>query len=326
MNKIIEQDLLDALSQVHQDVPRLKEHLRWEEHLQMFHFFGRTISVKHKSIISPQDVPDLKSECTQDEVVFGNYITPGAKELLKEAGISYLDKMGNTFLDFPGGVLVYIEARKSRPEHIKIKGASFNKAGLKLVYLLLKNDAYANMPYRMIAKEAKIAVGSVSKVMHDLHDKGYIQKKNEESWIVRNHKDLLKEWTRAYNETVRPDLQIGIYRSIDKDFYPSWQSYALPDQSAWGGEPAAFKMIEYMKPAHFVVYTSNPKEVMRKFKLVPDPGGNFELLKTFTDPILLGMDKVDPVLVYADLVNTEDERAIETAQKIYEQCIQSRYQ
>ena len=326
MNKFIEQVLFEALEKIYQDVPGLKERLRWDEHHQKLVVLGQPNSIKHKAITSPQDVLELKKEMAPDEVLFSNYITPGAKELLREAGIPYLDKEGNGFLDFSDKGLVYVEARKNRPDHIKTKGASFNKSGLKLVYLLLKNPAYVNATYRTIGHEAKVALGSVSKVMNDLREKGYLQKKSADLWILRNQQELLKEWTRAFNETIRPDLRIGTYKSIDKDFYAQWQHYNPPGQSAWGGEPAAFKMTEYMKPAQMTIYTSEPTIVMRKFKLVPDPGGDFVLLEGFVDPILPGVALVDPVLVYADLVNTEDARAIETAQKIYEQHIQSRYQ
>lgn len=326
MNNIVEQILLEALEKLHQDVPRLKEQLRWEEHGQKLYVFGQHNSISYKAITSPQDVPELKKEMAPDEVLFSNYITPGAKGLLREAGISYLDKAGNTFLDFPNKSIVYVEARKSSPDHIKTKGASFNKSGLKLVYLLLKEPAFVNTAYRTLANEAKVSLGSLSKIMNDLKEKGYLQRKNPEIWMLRKQKDLLNEWTRAFNETVRPDLRIGTYKSIDKDFYAYWQNYTPPGQSAWGGEPAAFNMMEYMKPAQFTIYTREPANVRRKFKLVPDPAGDIELMEGFVDPFLLSMDRVDPVLVYADLVDTSDERAIETAQKVYEQYLQSRYQ
>jgi hypothetical protein len=86
------------------------------------------------------------------------------------------------------------------------------------------------------------------------------------------------------------------------------------------------KMIEFMKPAQFTIYTSEPANVMRTFKLVPDSGGDVARLEGFVDSVLPGMDLVDPVLVYADLVNTADARAIEAAHQLYEQHIQSRYQ
>jgi hypothetical protein len=75
-------------------------------------------------------------------------------------------------------------------------------------------------------------------------------------------------------------------------------------------------MTGYMRPAQMTIYTSEPTNVMHTFKLVPDPGGDVALLEGF----------VDPVLVYADLVNTADARAIEAAHQLYEQHIQSRYQ
>lgn len=326
MNTTIKQILLTALEKLHQDVSRLQKELRWDEQQQQLVVFGKPVSIRYRAITGPQDVAELKREMAQDEVLFSNYITPGAKGCLREAGVSYLDKEGNIFLDFSAKGLLFVEARKSRPGHIKVKGASFNKSGLKLVYLFLKDPAFVNAAYRTLADKAKIALGSVSKVMNDLKEKGYLQQKNADVWLLRKQQELLKEWTRAFNETQRPDLRIGTYKSVDREFYTQWQKDTPPGESAWGGEPAAFKLTGYMKPAQFILYTNEPADVMRKFKLVPEPGGDVELQESFVDSFLPGTDLVDPVLVYADLVNTEDARAIETAHKLYEQYIQSRYQ
>jgi hypothetical protein len=77
--------------------------------------------------------------------------------------------------------------------------------------------------------------------MNDLKEKGYLQQKSADEWILRKQQDLLKEWSRAFNEAIRSDLQIGTYKSINKDFYAQWQHFNPPEESVWGGEPAAYE-------------------------------------------------------------------------------------
>jgi hypothetical protein len=68
MNKLIEQFLFEVLEKLQQDVPGWKERQRWHEHHQKLKVFGQPKSVRHKAIINPQDVPDLKKELSWDEV------------------------------------------------------------------------------------------------------------------------------------------------------------------------------------------------------------------------------------------------------------------
>jgi len=101
----------------------------------------------------------------------------------------------------------------------------------------------------------------------------------------------------------------------------------------WGNEIAASQLTHYLKPEIITLYAENdlPK-LQLKFRLKNNIHGNIELLKKFWDfnnedatvvPDFNNEDAtvVPHILVYADLLNSLDERNQETASLIYEQYI-----
>src|SRR5450631_35076 len=80
------------------------------------------------------------------------------------------------------------------------------------------------------------------------------------------------------------------------------------DETVWGGEPAAEEMTKYLHPEIYTLYTTMPKiDIMRKAKLVPDQNGNVEVYKKFWKDDITD-NNAPPLLVYADLVITDDPR------------------
>ncbi len=92
----------------------------------------------------------------------------------------------------------------------------------------------------------------------------------------------------------------------------------------WGGEIAAAKITQYLKPETATIYVKPPAgRVQAEFRLRKDPNGNIELLKAFWPPrIKLTHGPNAPfIVVYADLLAIGDDRTIETARMLYEKYI-----
>lgn len=98
------------------------------------------------------------------------------------------------------------------------------------------------------------------------------------------------------------------------------------DKTWWGGEPAGDILTNYLKPLELTLYTKeNRNELIKKYRMVPDTNGNIKIYKAFWYQQNEKNEKtVHPLLVYADLINTGDQRCLETAQKIYEQYLQDK--
>ena len=89
----------------------------------------------------------------------------------------------------------------------------------------------------------------------------------------------------------------------------------------WGGEVAAHRMDGYLQPAEATFYSWAPRQdLMKKFRLKPDPNGDIEILDAFWKPLETADGTLAPaLLVYADLMASRDGRSREAATKVWEQ-------
>jgi hypothetical protein len=87
----------------------------------------------------------------------------------------------------------------------------------------------------------------------------------------------------------------------------------------------AAKLTQYLEPQIVTIYTTAQQldQLLIENRLRQTGKGNIEILKRFWPPVEPWQyeDIVYPILVYADLLATGDERNIETARMIYERHI-----
>ena len=91
-----------------------------------------------------------------------------------------------------------------------------------------------------------------------------------------------------------------------------------------GGETAAAVITKYLKPQNHTIYTQEKYgKLLLQLKLKKAPDGNVELFKKFWNfeyPFNKN-NLVNPVLIYADLIATGDNRNLDTAKIMYEKEI-----
>jgi hypothetical protein len=81
------------------------------------------------------------------------------------------------------------------------------------------------------------------------------------------------------------------------------------------------KLTQYLKPERITIYAGERiQELILRNKLRKDPHGDVEIVKRFCtlDPKETWRETVHPLLVYADLIATANDRNIETARMIYD--------
>lgn len=272
--------------------------------------------------VRPQQVFQLREEYQKDahSLLMAHYITPKAKEALKNAGINYIESNGNAFIQ-SGGTFILIDKHRSRPPEQTKPGQAFTKTGLKVTFQFLCDPDLLKSTYRIIAGHAGVALGSLTKVMNRLKQDGYLLI-TQTGWEITNYETLLQKWIDAYQEKLQPDLFIQRYTPVKKDFFEEWQNWVLPLGNQWGGEPAGALLTQYLKPAVFTIYTEKPvNQLVRDFHWKPDPEGPITVYRKFWKSWTDNNPYVPFLLIYADLINTHDARCLETAQKIYEQYV-----
>ena len=252
-----------------------------------------------------------------------DYVAPPMTERLKALDIHFIDAVGNAYVRLPN-LFVYVTGRKPREKlrHEK-RVRALRPTGLKVIFALLCRHDLVNAPYRNIAQDAGVALGTVGWVFFDLQRLGFVRE-TKAGRILENRPALIEKWVEAYNHELRPKLRPRRFRVANPEW---WKHEDLKKFDMWlGGEPAAALLTKYLRPEIITVYGDTDfAKLAGRIKPSKDEHGNLELLPKFWRFELPATDKafplVPPLLVYADLVATGDARNIETAQLIRERFL-----
>ncbi len=263
-----------------------------------------------------------KMETRYPYLIVARYINELMADRLKQAGIQFIDAAGNAYINQPP-LYILIKGNRmpdfARPPQI---GRTFKPTGLQVLYVFLCNPGLENRPYREIAATANVALGTVGWIMRELKELGYLIDMGKKGFKLTRREELLKRWVTEYPEKLRPKLLLGRFKTIQDQL----KKFNLnPDNAQWGGEIAAAKFTKYLKPQILTIYTDprHLNQFLAKNRLRKDAEGDVEILQRFWRPFKEARHEgtVHPVLVYADLLATGNQRNIETAKIIYEQYI-----
>lgn len=249
------------------------------------------------------------------------YANPVMAEELKQDGIEFIDTAGNAFID-RYAVHIFVKGNKLRekPGRTAVKRI-FKAAGLKMIYAFLCDPGLVEKTYRDIAAGAGVALGTVDRIMRELKELGFIIDLGKQGFRLVRKEDLLQRWVIAYPEQLRPKLVLERYKGE-----PGWwkKKRLEPKLAQWGGEIAAERITQYLKPELITIYT-DPKHLNRVLlenKLRKDEVGNVEVLERFWKQNANQPEEtVPPLLIYADLLASGAQRNLEAAKLIYEKYL-----
>lgn len=269
-----------------------------------------------------------------DFMVVANRILPGVKKELRQNDIAYLEANGNIYIN-KKPVFIWLDNNKPLEDKREKPNRAFTKTGLQVVFLFLADPTYINKPYRIIAEAADTALGNVNYVINGLLEMGFLVRKNKNELILNNTKVLLDRWITGYEEKLKPALHVGNFRFITANADRNWKDMDINiEHTVWGAEPGGDLLTNHLRPEILTLYTTeNQRDFMKHLRVIPDAFGNLKVYRKFWKGIynkptknkghILNIEKAAPVLlVYADLMNTNNKRCIETAQKIYERSIE----
>jgi hypothetical protein len=262
----------------------------------------------------------------QPFMVVADTIFPALKEILREKNVGYLDTAGNLYLNTEGN-FVWIDGNKPVEKKKIITNRAFTKTGLKTVFYLLLHEQAINMPYRKLADATGVALGNIKNIIEGLKDAGFIININDTTLKLQNKEALLDRWLTGFRETLRPALHLGTYRFWDKNRLGNWQALTLdPAETKWGGEPAGELLTNHLVPAHLTVYTKQKTAPITNWTLIPDKNGNVHFYEKFWKDATYDKEQfAPPLLVYADLMLTDDPRCQETAAMIFNNYLKIYY-
>tara|TARA_R100000935_G_scaffold10424_2_gene20820 strand:+ start:1458 stop:2462 length:1005 start_codon:yes stop_codon:yes gene_type:complete len=254
-------------------------------------------------------------------LLFGEYITPKAKELLREKEVNYLDSAGNMYLKL-SNLLIHIEGKSAPTVPGKYKSRAFSKAGGAVVFQFLRDPQLVNEPQRLIAEYAGVSLGTIPKVFEGLQKEKFLIRLDKNKWELSNKEGLLLKWTEVLREKILPSKFLGNYKPAGKTIQQMLAEKEIRATGIkWGGEPAAALLTNYLIAEKFSLFVSTKENIIKKHKLVPSPTGELEVYEQFWKHPEDELPYVDPILIYAQLMATGESRNLETAEIILNEHI-----
>jgi len=262
-------------------------------------------------------------------LLVADYVNPKMAEKLRRQEVQFIDTVGNAYINMPP---IYVYTTANRNETAKLMppktGAkrAFEPTGLKVIFAFLCQPELVNAPYREIAEQAGVALGTVGWVLNGLKATNFIRDKGKKQGRrLVNYQKLLARWLEVYPEKLKPKQLLGEFIADDPYW---WKNFEIQNYNGyWGGEIAAAKYTDYLKPQVATVYLHSKiltqlltdARLHKATQWQEIQAGKVEIYQAFwTDTKI---ELVHPILAYADLVATGDTRNIETARRIYDKYI-----
>lgn len=250
-------------------------------------------------------------------LLIADHVTPAMADDLRAQKVPFIDTAGNAYVDRPP-LLIWVKGQRP-PELRRAEargGRAFQASGLQVLFTLVCHPEWLAAPYREIAQRTGVAHGTVGWVMSELPKLGFMAEMRGKRHLLQRER-LLQQWAEFYPRTLRPRLVLGRYRAPTLEWWKTIDP--TPYDSVLGGEVAAARMTQYLRPATATFYADKvDPRLLLDLRLRNDADGNVEVLRRFwtfpdDDPAL-----APAPLVYADLMATGEARCVEAARMVYE--------
>lgn len=268
-------------------------------------------------------------------LLIADYVNPLLAHELKEAGINFIDTVGNLFLKREPALYLYVEGKKPiglpRGKPIRL----FQPSGLKMLFGLLREPESVNYPYRHLADANDVALGTVGWVKRDLREQGYLEPTGKNQFRLIKRKELVERWVQGYAHLLRPKILVGEYQQLEKKLdavVKGFRWYALTHGSRWGltGGFGAYQLLHHYRgdSLAFFIETWDEATALKELKWLPLSEGPITVLKAFSPLVFTQWGRVapppalHPLLIYAELLYRGTDRDLETARMIYKEFME----
>lgn len=299
------------------------------------HYYYLKVVPKLTPMVTDLVIHQIKtSPAPQDAypLLLSHYISPRLAARLKEKNIEYADCAGNLYLN---RMPLYLEiAGQKHPSKPPQADRLFRTAGLKLIYLFLRNPQAVNATYRTLAEDAGIALGAIGSLLRELENRGNLETNQADERRLLAVEELLQRWQIGYLETLRPKLYQQRCRpaadlAIER-IPQQLQQLSSGRRVLIGGELGAALLCNSFQPASAVLYIDPDLQLktMLQLRLTPDPQGSITLLQPFGEQCSWsglqpeGLTLADPLLTFAELQNGDSDTV---AERLYRQYLAPRF-
>ncbi len=278
----------------------------------------------------------LKKLHEHELTVFGKvilllgYSDEAQREYCRDKHINFVDRAGNCFINLTSlriavdGIANLMSSRTAN--------RGFQKSGLKLLYAFERAPGLLRHPFENIGQSVGVAKGTVGEAIKDLRKAGFLEGQGEERVLVNGRK-LVEKWAYAYLELLRPTLHRGFYNYRGDDIVRDIYENDDKDEIHYSGTRAADRRASYLRGFDTTIYTNlRASELREKLQLVPigkkPVGETIEVLHAIEPVNVIPLDYhhlVGDLILYADLINANDARVLDAAEKLLNNEIRSKF-
>jgi hypothetical protein len=266
-----------------------------------------------------------KRSTARRALLITRHVNPAQAEKLRNAGTGFLDSAGNAYLDLKP-LLFFVTGRKpfQKSSPVAKNNLAFSPAGLKVIFVLLSLPKAVEFTTRELSAAAGISIGAVNYVLADLSRNGFLHRHSRTRRSLLKKKELLEKFVRTYPDRLRPKLVRKTFVS-NRPLKELAQFEFSERQAFWSGEAVPWRTGKRREPGELHLYSN---DALKNFKLqgglIPTSEGAIVLLDQFWEFETWEGREADlapPVLIYADLLSSQDARTRELAEEYYEQSI-----
>jgi hypothetical protein len=257
-------------------------------------------------------------------MVFARYIPRPTGERLATAGINFVDEAGNIHLrlgDDYHTLLLGKHQDRPEPEEKRISAAA-----VQMFFAFLARPETIQWPARRLAETAGVSKTAASDARRRLVAEGILRRQSARGYQLAAASQLEERFLQGYSRILRPHLRLGRVRARDRDpeaFVERLSAVAKRHNLQWAltGGAGAYELDPFYRGEETPVFLSSYGQVLqRELMLLPDRQGPITLLRLFGPQVIwAGATRrpiADPWLLYAELLQGSDDRALEAAKEI----------
>jgi hypothetical protein len=260
-------------------------------------------------------------------LVLATHIGPTVgRALVEDAQVNYLDRSGNCHIELEDSVLIHVEGRTS--PRILSTDKGLRAAAYKVLFAYLVEPQLIGAPLRKVGEVASVSRQAVDDMRRRLIEQGHVVRvKSRWQWVPRSRLESLARWAEGYRSAVRPSLLEATYRTTDRN--PASLEERIigelgrdPAKWRWGGSAAGFRLTGHFRGQRTVLHVRGAPPAATTLRAYPDPSGQLTVLRDMGEISWPeSSDVVHPLLVYAEMLSEDTDRAREAAEELLAQHI-----
>lgn len=252
-------------------------------------------------------------------ILFAPYVSRVMGQYLGERGVLFVDAAGNCRVVLDQERVALIEGRP-KPKASR-GGRGLGVSGYQVIFALLADSDLLSQTVRSIAHAAGVSKTAVAEGLARLQADGDLAITQGGRQLIDPER-LLRRWVGGYAELVRPRLLLGTWRTLDTPTDLERRLEATLDPAmAWAlsGSAASFRLVGHYRGEKTVLVVPDGAEVLRvQLGALADPRGPLIVMRSPGPLSLKGPlpHTAHPLLVYAELLASRDERDQEAAEML----------